>query len=420
MKIDLIKYWNLLSEKGKYMVHVSLATGLIFLLILIGSSFQINIKALNPLTRSLVDYEVTDIVFSKFKDRSIIDFDKRIIVVNTGKPDRQKIINALNILNKLDVGAIGIDILFDELKDKNLDKRLASVFAKTPNLVLASVLGAYDTEAQLFEPVNGCHAFFADSVETAYTNFVAKPDRTIRLFSFSERTTERQEVAFALKLAEFYNPKLDPSLRQRENPVERINYKGNLESFVQYDLNQLIEHQEDLKSVFENKIVLMGYLGDDDWNLSARDKFYTPLNDKIAVKSLPDMHGLIIHANILSMILDRSYITEVPNWINRLLEIIIVMLCVAIIRMDYISFKSTFWIIIRVLQIFVFILLFYLVAGVFYLFDIRLNLTIGIIGALMAWDAVDFYENMLQPWAVKNLKKIMNFSKIDNTEISIK
>lgn len=420
MIFDPLAYWNKLSEKGKYLGHVIGATGLIFFFILIGSSFQVNIKALNPLTRSLVDYEVTDIVFSKFRDQSLIDFEDQIILVNTGKPDRIKIATALERLNGFQPKAIGIDLLFTELKDSLGDVRLAKAIDEADDVVLASVLGNYNSELDVFEESKGSHPMFKKGTESGYTNFVAKPDHTIRLFSIAEPTETGQEMAFAVALAKIADSEKVESLMGRHKSVERINYRGNSESFVLYDIDQLLDEQLDPSAIIKDKIVLMGYMGDDEWSMSSRDKFYTPLNDKIAVKSLPDMHGIVIHANILSMILNGSYITEVPDWLNRLLEFIIVMLCVALIRMDYISFKSTYWIIIRVMQIAVFIMLFYLVAGFFYLFNIRLNLTLGIIGALMAWDTVDFYENLVLPWTKRNIAKFYSTSKIENTEISLK
>ena len=49
------------------------------------------------------------------------------------------------------------------------------------------------------------------------------------------------------------------------------------------------------------------------------DLHFTPLNRKQIGRSLPDKYGLVIQANILSMMLHRDYITPTPRWLEVLL-----------------------------------------------------------------------------------------------------
>lgn len=46
-----------------------------------------------------------------------------------------------------------------------------------------------------------------------------------------------------------------------------------------------------------------------------KDRYYTPLNERSSGRSIPDMFGVIIHANIISMLLDEDYIDDVPEWL---------------------------------------------------------------------------------------------------------
>jgi hypothetical protein len=46
-------------------------------------------------------------------------------------------------------------------------------------------------------------------------------------------------------------------------------------------------------------------------------RYYTPLNERYAGRSLPDMFAVEIHANIIKMIRDRKYI-----WNSRTLDIV--------------------------------------------------------------------------------------------------
>jgi len=394
---SIISFWNGLTDRTQYLANVTLITMLIYLFIYLGSLFQFSIKAINPLTKSLVDYEITDIVFSKFRDRSKVDFDENIIMVNSRKPDRENINRLLEQLSSYQPAAIGIDLLFSEIKDPQTDARLQEILKTYPNIVVASTLGDYDDQSETFTGSEECHPYFCDASVTGYINFVAKEGYTIRLFSPIETVDGRRKLAFGPKVAQMVDASKVETLLKRGNEVERINYKGNTDSYIAYDIDQILDSKESLASVFRGKIVLLGYLGEDDWDQSIRDKFYSPLNDKIAAKSLPDIHGLTIHANIISMIMNESYINEVPNFITRIIEFIIILLSVALIRMDFIVIRESYWLLIRLIQILAFLFLFYLVAGVFYYFDARLSITIGIIGVLMTWDVVDLYEHIIIP-----------------------
>ena len=94
-----------------------------------------------------------------------------------------------------------------------------------------------------------------------------------------------------------------------------INYKGNLEKFLCFSIDEFMLLKD--KSIVENKIVLVGYLGTPTGNVfDVEDKHFTPLNEITSGKSIPDMYGLVIHANIIAMILNNSFMFEVGNgWI---------------------------------------------------------------------------------------------------------
>jgi CHASE2 domain-containing sensor protein len=66
--------------------------------------------------------------------------------------------------------------------------------------------------------------------------------------------------------------------------------------------------------LFEDKIVILGFMGktigDPAWN----DKFFTPLNRKVAGRANPDMFGAVVHANIVAMILNEDYVSAIPEW----------------------------------------------------------------------------------------------------------
>jgi CHASE2 domain-containing sensor protein len=67
---------------------------------------------------------------------------------------------------------------------------------------------------------------------------------------------------------------------------------------------------------------------------SWEDKFYTPLNKKLAGKSNPDMFGVVVHANIISMILREDYVEQMATWQEVAMAIILCLLNVAHVFAD--------------------------------------------------------------------------------------
>ncbi len=75
----------------------------------------------------------------------------------------------------------------------------------------------------------------------------------------------------------------------------------------------------DLEITFRDKIVLIGYVGDRIDIDTGEDKFFTPLNSKYIGKANRDMYGIVVHANIISTILNGHYIRVMPDWLMHLI-----------------------------------------------------------------------------------------------------
>jgi len=85
--------------------------------------------------------------------------------------------------------------------------------------------------------------------------------------------------------------------------------------FPTLDWPQVIRHEFDTTQL-RGKILLLGFLGDSlTGKYTSEDKFYSPLNGKMIGRSLPDIYGVEIHANIIRMILSREYILH-SDWID--------------------------------------------------------------------------------------------------------
>ena len=96
------------------------------------------------------------------------------------------------------------------------------------------------------------------------------------------------------------------------------------------------------KEFLRGKIVLIGYLGENLVDsLSCHDKYFTPLNENYVGRSMPDMYGVVIHANIVSMILNDSYIYNLDNY---LIVFFALFLCyVNILFFEFIKVNYSLW-----------------------------------------------------------------------------
>ena len=139
----------------------------------------------------------------------------------------------------------------------------------------------------------------------------------------------------------------------------------------------------------------MGYLGHDEWDESVKDKFFSPMNDKIGLKSAPDMFGMVIHANIISMFLDGCYINQLSKKLNYAISAIAIFFMVGLFRWMYRRVNPGYWKIARGAQLTMLFSLFVLTAILFYVF--HLNVSIGMLtaGVILSWDFVKMYENII-------------------------
>jgi CHASE2 domain-containing sensor protein len=107
--------------------------------------------------------------------------------------------------------------------------------------------------------------------------------------------------AFGVRMAMAYDSAKTKRFLERDNYSEVINYRGNVvdffgstnypQMFFTIDVEDVMTENFD-SQLFKDKIVIFGYLGSYLGDPSWADKFYTPLNKKLAGKANPDMFGV--------------------------------------------------------------------------------------------------------------------------------
>ena len=113
------------------------------------------------------------------------------------------------------------------------------------------------------------------------------------------------------------------------------------------------------------------------------------------------MNGLVIHANIISMALDNSYIKKVPSWLTLLIAILVCWLHMSFFIRYYLEDHIWFHLAAKIAQVISAIFFVWLSIYLFDSFRLKVDLKWSILVIIMAVDVIYFYE----AWAVWMHKK---------------
>lgn len=399
--------------------HSLIVTCLVFILIWVLDIIRINAHFLNPFDKTIRDYEITDIVYSKLRDEKIT-LDDRIVLVNTGKPDRDTIRMVIDRI--IDAGAkvVAVDILLDGRKNFRTDSLLRAALTRTEmnqlnttntsfnallraklmqkdKVVLAMEIDGYSDKEGVFMVQTGCDTFFCNYVNSGFINFISKDSSsTIRYFSPREMTVDGVCLSFAAQTAKLYDQSAVDRLLMRNHKVEEIFYTDNGDQFTQYETKDILDTSRNLTPLLQGKIVMVGFLGTYDWDKPMLDRHYTPLNKRYTGRNSPDMYGMVIHANILQMILNGTYVIEFPVLANILLTFIF---CYFNIHLFYKIFRRVpvpYHFVTRFLQLGEIIILFFIVALLFRSYRIKMDVAYWIAALALAFDVIKFYDNIIR------------------------
>lgn len=381
---------------------------------------------LDPVQNLLQDMKVTDIYFSHLQDKEKIPVDTNIVLVNAGLLDRNGIAEQVEILNDCKPKAIGIDIFFRHDKGDIEDKKLETAFSKAKNLVLVSRLINYDVNSEVFNDAEHSLYKFSRFAKSGFANFTLEDtkgdtlSRTTRKFSPVERIKNYYELSFPVKLAHLADTNKTQNFLNRANPTEIINFKRNMNKYYILDVYDLQNGNFDTARI-RNKIVIIGFMGIDTKRPYSWDTFFTPMNTQYIGKSFPDMYGSVIHANILSMLMEEDYINSLSSNMSIFLTILMIYMTMAIFRYFRYNWAELY----ETIGLFILIamLLIYLVASVYTLkifkFSAELNSMFFIL--ILAEIVFESYHGSIKPLAISayHSRKAKNERSFKNAKIKI-
>lgn len=297
-----------------FKVDYLIVTTSLFMTVSLLGLISFNLTVFDPVKKALADFNFFDLLYSKMgagQER----LDTNVILVNIGHLDRAQIADQIRIIRKHQPKVIGFDGFFSSRRDSTIDAALKEQLSGS-NIVMAVYLTGKNELDAKFDKLEMSDPWFRSGAE-GYVNLGgSNPTRsTVRYFSPSESFKGQTLEALSVEVAKRYNPTSIPPLKERDDLREIINYIGNKDAFVCFDAMEVFDSMADL-GVIKNKIVLMGYMGESfQAPPDLEDIYFTPMNAELAGRSIPDMYGVVIHANIINMILNRNYINSMPVWL---------------------------------------------------------------------------------------------------------
>ncbi len=380
-----------MSNKGLLFRDTFLCTLFTSLIALLFYFIVVNISFLNVFSKAFGDFEFTDIYYSRQLGRA--ETSRNIILVNVGHTDRAEIAKAIEIVSDQNPKVIGLDLIFKDLKSPKEDSLLRKALQKAN--IITTYIAYPDSLIQN-------HSFFTNfSGKSGFVNILSKEEHLVIRDFEAWKLNHREDtlVSFAVQAALKFNPDLRKKVfaLRASTPID---YTANIDdtnspgSFMHFDIAEILRRKT--IPVMEGAIVIFGYLGSPTNNPNdIEDKHFTPMNPVIAGKSLPDMYGAVIHANIIKTIITDSYLFKVSRFWTRFWAVLSCMTAIfwglQFSKKRPVAYEATLKIIQFLLSIFIlYFALLLLKAG------ILLTITPVLGFTLLGLEMINFFKSLMQ------------------------
>ncbi len=367
---------------------------MMFLVLGLFSFIPINCLFLDPIANAISDFDVYDIVYSKLREAPRVDTN--VVLVNIGNLSRSEIAEQIRIINQYNPKVVAIDAIFQMKKDHHSDSLLADAMSQCSNLVLVSKLENFNNTTNNYDTSLKSIDIFNTNAASGYANFPSDQMsfRTVREFKPVSKVNGKVIPAFVVKTVELYDQSAYKFLLDRKHEIEKINYSGNYNRYFYLDANQVLSKEIDLNFI-KDKIVLIGFMGASLTEKTFEDIYFTPLNERYAGKTFPDMYGVVIHANIISMILNKNYVEIMPKWLSIILALLLSYLSAYIIFQFKIKYKDWFSALSKLYILFMSLFNLFIGVMVLHFFNFRMDLTLALAVIVLTNTIVEIYQSYI-------------------------
>ena len=375
-------------------------------------------SAFDPIGQAIGDMEISDISYSMRKD---IQENTQVALVNIGglSMTRADIANEIRSIIRYKPKVIGFDVLFSYPKDTMIDFNLASALAEAKEagvkVVLAEKLWQssklVDSDTKEQDSIEHAIDLIRQDFYEGYVNLDTDAEhqedlKSCRRVNPRIKVAGKDELAYSVMMAWLSDSVKTKKFLDRNNETEIINYSGNvvdmhgasdttyhnkmflLDPDQALDTTYVPEYEQNIKG----RVVLFGFLGEDIFDTSWDDKFFTPINKNYAGKTRPDMYGVVVHANIVTMILNEDYVHEMADWQEYLVAFLVLILTVGLFFK--IEEKMPIWydLLSLFIQVVLVIIFSIVMVVAFTYFSVKLNFTLTLAAAALVGTCFEVYN----------------------------
>ena len=270
--------------------HIGNATTLSLIVAFITLKLVPEIPYLKEFVDPVLDWDFTDHFYDDFEEQSV-GVDSSFVLVNIGDLDREGIAKLINRVNKESPLAVGLSMYFTARKDSAKDLKLKQALDSTKNLVMV-----FGNSIQT-EP------FFLSNATKAYVDLEDDNLGIGRSLKPTVQINGEEYWHFAIEMASFLDHTAKDIISKRQKDLEYIKFFGKQFNFT------LLDSKEEDYSLVKDKVVMFGVLGYPKMHdYQFEDNHLTPLNIEYYGNLIPDMYGVVIHANSVKMILEKNFI----------------------------------------------------------------------------------------------------------------
>jgi len=394
------------------------------------SNIPINADVFSPVSDAFKDFELTDIYFSHFKENE--DVDNNIVLVNIGNLDRGGVAELINTLNSFEPKAIGIDAFFRKPKEPELDSALAQAFSHTKNLILVSEL-IENANTGKVDSIKYSNPIFMRYAQPGFADMIAQGKNSLNTARdcIPKQIINKDTIlSFPSKLVSIYAPEKLKRYLARNHDVEAINYQGNINVHIEGSTSNSktvftaldwyeVLNKEFTPETIKDKIVIMGFMGDNIGQNNWQDKFCTPLNSQYVGRTAPDMYGVVVHANIVSMILKEKYINDMPDWLNWSLSLCFIFFNIWIFNWLYLNTAEWWDGISMILSLIGVLLLSASMVMIFHLYNYTFDIALASVALLLSGNLIELYWGIIKPLYMRTKEKNVSLQDQNKTGESI-
>jgi CHASE2 domain-containing sensor protein len=375
----------------------------IFAFMFLLQTVAVNFDFLNIFEQTINNFKISDVYFSQIRDNKAVKGDTNIVIVNIGYLPRAALGAQIEVISRYKPKVIGLDAILEGAREPEQDSTLEAflrIASQRCPIVFASKLEKPNVETKSFDSLGLPHKPFQKYVELGYVNVVTDENtefETVRIVSPKEKVSDSVVYSFATKLIQLSYPEKATTLLKRGNEVETIYYRGNWQKFTAIDPIDVLEENFDT-SLFKDKIVILGYMGENYYTEDGvEDRYYTPMNVRPAGRAARDMYGIMIHANMLSMIIHENYIDVIPSYLAIIISVLMCFANVVLFTYIYFHRKLGTWydVITKGVQLVEVIIFVFIFIWTLATYSLMLEATLGVLAVVLSGDVLEVFLAIL-------------------------